>query len=41
MLDIMFTLPDQPAGSRYGITAEVVRGERPMFSLPSAKTKTA
>jgi len=38
MLEIMFGLPDQPAGSRYVVTAEVVRGERPLFAMPSTKT---
>jgi ATP-dependent Clp protease ATP-binding subunit ClpX len=32
MLDIMFDLPDQPRGSRYVITDEIVHGKKPLFS---------
>ena len=41
MLEIMFNLPEQPAGTRYLLTAEVVRGQRPLVALPGVKTKTA
>jgi ATP-dependent Clp protease ATP-binding subunit ClpX len=39
MLDIMFELPDQPEGSRYVITGEVVDGRQKLFPLvPEAKS---
>jgi ATP-dependent Clp protease ATP-binding subunit ClpX len=39
MLDIMFDLPDQPAGSQYLITDENVKGRRPSLPLrPEAKS---
>ncbi len=38
MLEIMFELPDQPKGSRFVITDDVVRGERSMFDLPETKS---
>jgi ATP-dependent Clp protease ATP-binding subunit ClpX len=42
MLDIMFELPDQPAGSRYVINDEVVNGRAEVVPLPAEpKTKTA
>ena len=44
MLDIMYDLPDQPAGSRYVVTDEVVRGRERLVPLPATaepKTKTA
>jgi ATP-dependent Clp protease ATP-binding subunit ClpX len=41
MLDIMFELPEQGAGSRYIITQDVVEGRRPLFPLPDAKSKSA
>jgi ATP-dependent Clp protease ATP-binding subunit ClpX len=43
MLDIMFELPDQPAGSRYLVTEEVAAGRERLVPLPAAepKTKTA
>jgi ATP-dependent Clp protease ATP-binding subunit ClpX len=44
MLDIMFELPDQPAGSRYLVTEEVVSGRGQLVPLPAAEqpqTKTA
>ncbi len=42
MLDIMFDLPDQAAGSRYLVTDEVVSGARQLVPLPAEpKSKTA
>jgi ATP-dependent Clp protease ATP-binding subunit ClpX len=41
MLDILFELPDQPAGSNYSITDEVVYGRQKLFSLPEPKHKSA
>lgn len=41
MLDIMFELPDQPAGNRYLVTDDVVLGRQKLFPLPEAKTKSA
>ena len=39
MLDIMFELPDQPEGSRYVITGDVVEGRQKLFPLvPEAKS---
>jgi ATP-dependent Clp protease ATP-binding subunit ClpX len=40
MLDIMFDLPDQPRGSRYVITDEIVQGKKPLFS-EQPQTKSA
>jgi ATP-dependent Clp protease ATP-binding subunit ClpX len=40
MLDIMFDLPDQPRGSRYTITDEIVHGKKPLFS-EQPQTKSA
>jgi ATP-dependent Clp protease ATP-binding subunit ClpX len=40
MLDIMFDLPDQPRGSRYVITDEIVHGKKPLFS-EQPQTKSA
>jgi ATP-dependent Clp protease ATP-binding subunit ClpX len=40
MLDIMFDLPDQPRGSRYMITDEIVHGKKPLFS-EQPQTKSA
>ena len=42
MLDIMFELPDQPAGSRYLVNEEAVYGRQQLVPLPAEpKTKTA
>ena len=44
MLDIMFELPDQPAGSRYLVNEDVVSGREQLVPLPppvEAQTKTA
>jgi ATP-dependent Clp protease ATP-binding subunit ClpX len=41
MLDIMFGLPDQPTGSRYLVTDDVVYGRQQLLPLPEAKHKTA
>jgi ATP-dependent Clp protease ATP-binding subunit ClpX len=41
MLDIMFSLPDQPAGSSYLITEDVVYARQKLFPLPEAKHKSA
>jgi len=40
MLDIMFDLPDQPRGSRYVITDEIVEGKKPLIS-EQPQTKSA
>jgi ATP-dependent Clp protease ATP-binding subunit ClpX len=40
MLDIMFELPDQPRGSRYTITDDIVDGREKLFSEPP-QTKIA
>jgi ATP-dependent Clp protease ATP-binding subunit ClpX len=41
MLDILFELPDQPAGTKYQITDEVVYGRQRLFPLPEPKHKSA
>jgi ATP-dependent Clp protease ATP-binding subunit ClpX len=41
MLEIMFTLPDQPAGANYLITEDIVYGRQQLFPLPEAKHKSA
>ena len=42
MLEIMFELPDQPAGSRYLVTDDIVSGREHLVPLPAeAQTKTA
>jgi ATP-dependent Clp protease ATP-binding subunit ClpX len=38
MLDIMFDLPEQPRGSRYVITDDVVHGKKPAFEPPQTKS---
>ena len=38
MLDIMFDLPEQPRGSRYVITDDVVEGKKPIFEQPQTKS---
>ena len=38
MLDIMFDLPEQPRGSRYVITDEIVHGKKPLFEQPQTKS---
>jgi ATP-dependent Clp protease ATP-binding subunit ClpX len=38
MLDIMFDLPEQPRGSRYVITDDVVNGKKPVFEQPQTKS---
>jgi ATP-dependent Clp protease ATP-binding subunit ClpX len=38
MLDIMFDLPEQPRGSRYVITDEIVQGKKPIFEQPQTKS---
>jgi ATP-dependent Clp protease ATP-binding subunit ClpX len=38
MLDIMFDLPEQPRGSRYVITDDVVHGKKPAFEQPQTKS---
>jgi ATP-dependent Clp protease ATP-binding subunit ClpX len=40
MLDIMFDLPEQPRGSRYVITDEIVQGKKPLFG-EQPQTKSA
>ena len=32
MLDIMYELPDQPPGSQYVVTEDVVLGRQPLFA---------
>src|SRR5262245_54650794 len=41
MLDIMFELPDQPRGSRYVITDDVVDGRQKLFNEEPPATKSA
>ncbi|MBN2021150.1 MAG: ATP-dependent Clp protease ATP-binding subunit ClpX [Pirellulales bacterium] len=42
MLDILFELPDQPRGSRYVITEDVVTGREPLVAVASeARSKSA
>jgi ATP-dependent Clp protease ATP-binding subunit ClpX len=41
MLDIMFELPEQPRGSRYVVTDDVVCGRERLFPLPERKHKSA
>jgi len=41
MLDIMFELPEQPRGSSYVITDDVVYGRERLFPLPERKHKSA
>jgi len=41
MLDIMFELPDQAAGSRYLITDDIVQGRQRLFPLQEPKNKSA
>jgi ATP-dependent Clp protease ATP-binding subunit ClpX len=36
MLDIMYDLPEQPKGSKFVITEEIVLGDR--FQLPESKS---
>jgi ATP-dependent Clp protease ATP-binding subunit ClpX len=38
MLDIMFDLPEQPRGSRYVITDDIVHGKKPAFEQPQTKS---
>ncbi|MBA3484983.1 MAG: AAA family ATPase, partial [Pirellulales bacterium] len=41
MLDIMFELPDQPRGSRYTVTDDIVEGRAKLFSDDAPVTKSA
>lgn len=41
MLDVMFELPDQEAGSRYLVNEDVVFGRERLFPLPQTKHKSA
>jgi ATP-dependent Clp protease ATP-binding subunit ClpX len=41
MLDIMFELPEQPRGSSYLITEDVVYGRERLFPMPERKHKSA
>ncbi len=41
MMDIMFELPDQPRGSRYLITDDVVEGREKLFAEEPPQTKSA
>ncbi len=38
MLDIMFELPDQPRGSRYVVSEDVVEGRQQLFDQPQTKS---
>ncbi len=38
MLDIMFDLPEQPRGSRYVISEDIVHGKQPLFEQPQTKS---
>ena len=41
MLDIMYELPEQPRGSNYVVTEEVVDSREKLFPVPEAKHKSA
>ncbi len=41
MMDIMFELPDQPRGSRYVVTDDIVEGRTKMFNDELPQTKSA
>ena len=41
MLDVMFELPDQPQGSKFSVTEDVVEGREKLFQLPEPKSKSA
>ena len=41
MLDIMFDLPDQPSGSKYVITDDIIDGRERFLPMPEKKTKSA
>ncbi len=41
MLDLMFELPEQDAGSRFVIDEGVISGENKLIKMPSAKSKSA
>ena len=41
MMDIMFELPDQPQGSRYVVTDDIVEGRAKMFNTEPPQTKSA
>ncbi len=41
MLDIMFELPEKPAGSQYVITDDIVDGRKQFIPLPEKKPKSA
>jgi len=41
MIDIMFELPDQPRGSRYVVTDDIVEGRTKMFHEEAPRTKSA
>jgi ATP-dependent Clp protease ATP-binding subunit ClpX len=41
MLEILFELPEQPRGSRYLITEDVVYGRERLFPMPAPKHKSA
>ena len=41
MLDIMYELPDQPAGSSYEVSDAIVEGHDQLFKMPEPKNKSA
>ena len=41
MLDIMFELPDQPRGTQYVITDDIVYGRERLFPLAEKQSKSA
>ncbi|HEY1067955.1 MAG TPA: ATP-dependent Clp protease ATP-binding subunit ClpX [Pirellulales bacterium] len=41
MLDVMFELPDQPAGGKYVITNDVIEGREKLFQQPEPNKKSA
>ena len=41
MMDIMFELPDQPRGSQYVVTDDVVEGRASLFNNDPPQTKSA
>jgi ATP-dependent Clp protease ATP-binding subunit ClpX len=41
MLDVMFELPDQPAGSKFLIDEDVIAGRRVLFTAAEPQSKSA
>ena len=41
MLDIMFELPEQEAGSQFVVDEDTVEGQNKLIKLPTVKSKSA